>query len=64
MKPVKECDMPPFEVWLAGTADYVIFEEGEYKVRPGAPAWVKKGLKEYQSMMKPEKDMDGMVIQN
>lgn len=64
MKPIKNCDMPPFEVWLAGTSEYVFFEEGEYKVKPNSPGWVKKGLQEYQSMMKPQKDKNGLIIQN
>ena len=57
------CDLPPFEIWLEGADEFVLWENGEYKLKPDAPEWVKKGLKEYNALLNPEPDENGIVTQ-
>lgn len=62
-KPTICTELPPLEIWADGIADFVKWEDGEYQLIPDAPEWAKKKLDEYNAMLQPMADENGIVTQ-
>lgn len=62
-EPVRNAELMPLELWADGIEEYIFMEDGEYHLKSGAPDWAKEKLEEYNAMLYPEPDEDGVLTQ-
>lgn len=63
MEPIIHAELMPLELWTDGIEEHIYRQDGEYHLKPGAPEWAKEKLEEYNAMLNPKPDENGVITQ-